>query len=347
MFTENSIKALLLIAEGFKTLAESIAVGGELLPVVEETTEKAVEAEASEEAEAEEEADAEEAPEAEEEDLESLSYNELKKRAKEAGVSATGNRKELIEKIRNAGSEESEPEAEEEPQEEKKPVASKKPVKKVEEPEDDEPEDEEDSEEDEAEEPTTQELVEEAVADMSDDDLREILEDAELSTKGKRSALISRIVTAVDEGVITLGDDEDDESEAEGEDEEPAEEAGDDITADMTPERKEAYETLCEETEESFNDGEITRDDLIDFLAEFNGITSKKAKTQYKDTEDADLLVEYLTAMSLLVSDEGEVVEEGAYTINDVAYCCGHELAYDEKSETYKCEICGAEYDAE
>lgn len=339
MFTENSIKALLLIAEGFKTLAESIEVGGELLPVVEETTEKAVEAEASEEeAEAEEEADAEESSESEEEDLESLSYNELKKRAKEAGVSATGNRKELIEKIRNADGEESEPEAEE-PQEEKKPVASKKPVKKVE-----EPEDEEDAEETEdEEEPTTQELVEKAVADMSDDELREVLEDVELSTKGKRTALISRIVTAVDEGVITLDADDGDESE----DEPDSDSEDGDITSDMTPERKEAYETLCEETEESFNAGEITRDDLIGFLAEFNEITAKKAKTQYKDTEDAELLAEYLKTMALFVSDEGEVIEEGAYTINEEAYCCGHVLTYDEKSETYKCEICGEEYDAE
>ena len=344
MFTENSIKALLLIAEGFKTLAESIAVGGELLTVVEKTTEKAVESEASEEAEAEEEADAEESSEAEEEDLESLSYNELKKRAKEAGVSATGNRKELIEKIRNAGGEESEPEAEEQPQEEKKPVVSKKSAKKVEEePEDDEEEDNEDAEEDEAEEPTTQELVEEAVADMSDDELREILEDVELSTKGKRTALISRIVTAVDEGVITLDADDGDKSE----DESDSDSEDGDITSDMTPERKEAYETLCEETEESFNSGEITRDDLIGFLAEFNEITAKKAKTQYKDTEDAELLAEYLKTMALFVSDEGEVIEEGAYTINEEAYCCGHVLTYDEKSETYKCEICGEEYDAE
>lgn len=341
MFTENSIKALLLIAEGFKTLAESIAlaesieVGGELLPVVEETTEKAVEAEASEE-EAEKESDAEES--SEEEDLESLSYNELKKRAKEAGVSATGNRKELIEKIRNAGGEESEPEAEE-PQEEKKPVANKKSAKKVE-----EPEDEEDAEETEdEEEPTTQELVEKAVADMSDDELREVLEDVELSTKGKRTALISRIVTAVDEGVITLDADDGDESE----DESDSDSEDGDITSDMTPERKEAYETLCEETEESFNAGEITRDDLIGFLAEFNEITAKKAKTQYKDTEDAELLAEYLKTMALFVSDEGEVIEEGAYTINEEAYCCGHILTYDEKSETYKCEICGEEYDAE
>lgn len=334
MFTENSIKALLLIAEGFKTLAESIEVGGELLPVVEETTEKAVESEASEEeAEAEEESDAEES--SEEEDLESLSYNELKKRAKEAGVSATGNRKELIEKIRNSGSKESE--AEEEPQEEKKPVASKKSAKKVE-----EPEDEEDAE-DEDEEQTTQELVEKAVADMSDDELREILEDVELSTKGKRTALISRIVTAVDEGVITLDADDGDESE----DESDSDSEDGDITSDMTPERKEAYETLCEETEESFNAGEITRDDLIGFLAEFNEITAKKAKTQYKDTEDAELLAEYLKTMALFVSDEGEVIEEGAYTINEEAYCCGHVLTYDEKSETYKCEICGEEYDAE
>lgn len=342
MFTENSIKALLLIAEGFKTLAESIAVGGELLPVVEETTEKDVESEVSEEAEAEEESDAEESSESEEEDLESLSYNELKKRAKEAGVSATGNRKELIEKIRNAGGEESEPEAEEQPQEEKKPVVSKKSAKKVEEPEDDE-EDNEDAEEDEAEEPTTQELVEKAVADMSDDELREVLEDVELSTKGKRTALISRIVTAVDEGVITLDADDGDESE----DESDSDSEDGDITSDMTPERKEAYETLCEETEESFNSGEITRDDLIGFLAEFNEITAKKAKTQYKDTEDAELLAEYLKTMALFVSDEGEVIEEGAYTINEEAYCCGHVLTYDEKSETYKCEICGEEYDAE
>ena len=178
---------------------------------------------------------------------------------------------------------------------------------------------------------------------MSDDELREILEDVELSTKGKRTALISRIVTAVDEGVITLDADDGDESE----DEPDSDSEDGDITSDMTPERKEAYETLCEETEESFNAGEITRDDLIGFLAEFNEITAKKAKTQYKDTEDAELLAEYLKTMALFVSDEGEVIEEGAYTINEEAYCCGHVLTYDEKSETYKCEICGEEYDAE
>lgn len=330
MFTENSIKALLLIAEGFKTLAESIEVGGELLPVVEETTEKAVEAEASEEeAEAEEEADAEESSESEEEDLESLSYNELKKRAKEAGVSATGNRKELIEKIRNADGEESEPEAEE-PQEEKKPVASKKPVKKVEEPEDEE-------------EPTTQELVDKAVADMSDDELREVLEDVELSTKGKRTALISRIVTAVDEGVITLDADDGDESE----DEPDSDSEDGDITSDMTPERKEAYEELCDGTETDFNEGEISREDLINFLGEFNGLTTKKATAQYKSVSDAELLEEYLRAMSFFVDDDGTVVEEGAYIINDEPYCCGHPLEYDDKTGKFHCSICDGEYEAE
>ena len=38
--------------------------------------------------------------------------------------------------------------------------------------------------------------------------------------------------------------------------------------------------------------------------------------------------------------------EEGAYTVNGIPYCCGHELAFNEDNDTYICEVCGGEYEA-
>ena len=55
-----------------------------------------------------------------------------------------------------------------------------------------------------------------------------------------------------------------------------------------------------------------------------------------------------LPCSCLLIDDEGEMPEEeGAYTVNGIPYCCGHELKYNEDNETYICETCGAEYEAE
>ena len=48
----------------------------------------------------------------------------------------------------------------------------------------------------------------------------------------------------------------------------------------------------------------------------------------------------------LYIDDDGEMPEEeGAYLVNDVPYCCGRPLKL--VDNTYVCEFCGGEYDAE
>ena len=352
MTNESVIKGLRLISEGFATLAEAF----EESPVNTAPVAKA-EKPVSKKSEKVEEPVAE--VEAEEDDLAHTSYNDLKKLAKELGISAKGGRNDLIEAIKAARANSEAEEDEEEEDEEETTPYSKNMVKDVmsEDDDDAEDEDEEDSEDDEEEEEkTTAEAVEEATEDMSDDELKELLESVGLSSKGKRAALLSRIVSAVDDGLITLdGDDEEDEEEEEEEESEAEDDAEDeeeddsdaDVTKGMSKKRKKAYEELCDSTTNDFNTGDIERSDLTDFIAEFNGYTTKEAKTKFKGVSDEDLLTEYLKLMVNFIDDDGEVVEEGAYTIDNVPYCCGHELEYNKKTKKYTCSVCGEEYESE
>ena len=277
-----------------------------------------------------------------EEELSGMSYNDIKKLAKELGIPAVGNRKELVKKILSADTaveEDSEENAEEKTEEktEVKPVKSApKTFKKtkVEEP---EPVEEDEEDEEEEDEDPVEAKVKEVTEGMSDDEIREVLEDVGISTKGKRQSLISKLVKAVNDGLIDL--DEDDEEAGDSEDIDVEES---DITEDMTKPRKKAYEELCDETSEAFESGEITREDLIEFINAFNGTDDK-----FKKVSDEDLLTKYLELSAMLIDDEGNIVEEGAYTINDEPYCCGHPLHYDEDGEKFICECCGSEYEAD
>lgn len=272
-----------------------------------------------------------------EDELNGMTYNAIKKLAKELGISAVGNRKELIKKILVADTSEADKEEAsdeiEEVTETKKSApktAAKKSLSKtkVEEP----------AEEDEAEEVDPVEArILEATEDMSDDEIRELLEDVGVSSKGKRQSLITKLVAAVDDGLIDL-DDEEENSESEVEEvEETA-----DVTEGMTKKRKKAYEELCDETEEAFESDEITRGDLISFINAFNGTDET-----FKKVSDEELMTKYLELSAMLVDDEGNVVEEGAYFINEEPYCCGHPLHFDEDSNKFVCDCCGSEYEAE
>lgn len=344
MFNESAIKGLRLIAEGFTKLAEAL----EESPVNAVTTSEVSEKPVKKTEEKVVEAVAETASD----DLSEMSYNNLKKLAKELGISAKGGRNELISAIEKARAEESEDEAEDEEEtaevEEAVEEESEAEDDAEEEDEEDDSDDADEEEEDEEEEQSTADAVAEATEDMSDDELKELLESVGLSSKGKRTALLSRIVKAVDDGLISLDDDEEEE-EAEDEDEDDSEEAEDDadVTKGMSKKRREAYEELCDSTTNDFNSGEIERQDLIDFISEFNGLTTKQAKTQYKNVKDEELLDEYLRLMVYFIDDDGEVAEEGAYTIDNVPYCCGHELEYNKKTKKYTCSVCGEEYEAE
>jgi len=80
--------------------------------------------------------------------------------------------------------------------------------------EEDEEEEEDDEEEDEEEEDDEADMAEElGLNDMSVDELADILTEHDLSAKGKKQALIDRIIKAVEDGTIELDDEEEEEEE--------------------------------------------------------------------------------------------------------------------------------------
>lgn len=355
------IEGLRAMSEGFNLLIEGLSesvapISTAVSEGVVEKPKKSKKSEPVKEVETETEATSEYT----EEELNSMSYNELKKLAKELGISATGNRKELVKKLLSGDTDETdeaedEPVKEEAPKKSTKTKTSKKKPEPVEDDEDEEDEEDESEDEDEDETDPIAEQVNELVADMTDEEIRELLESVDISSKGKREALISKVITAVSEGLISLEDEEDEDTDSEDEDDADEEEEAPkksakskkseksgDITETMTKKRKKAYKELCDETNEQFESEEITREDLIDFINEYNGTNDKMKKVS-----DEDLLAQYLEISAMLIDDDGEIVEEGAYYINDEPYCCGHPLTYNKKKKQYVCEHCGAEYDEE
>ena len=282
-----------------------------------------------------------------EDDFDSMSYNDLKKLCKSKGLSAAGNREELIARLNG------EDDSDEEEEAVKKPTAKKGSKKSAPVEDDDDDEDNDD----------VQSAVEAATEDMSLEELAEFCEENGLSSKGKRQALIARIVKAVEAGDIELSDDDDDEDEddddendkpskkssgkktskkQEEEEEEEEDEDGDE-EGEPTKERIAALKSYKKDVTSQFKKGELERDDLIEFLCDFHD----KDKKAYKKMSDADVLAAYIEASSNLINDEGEIVEEGAYTVNGVPFCCGRPLTYNEDDEQYVCEHCGGEYEAD
>ena len=367
---ESTIKGLKMIREGIDTIINVLnaEITPEVTPEVKTAEPKAKTAKVKKSAEKKEVATAESKYSREE--LEGMTYNELKKLAKSLGITAVGNRDEITDKILNCEA----VEPKEDEAEDSKIITSKKTAKvsKKPEPDDDEDEDDEDEEleddleEDEVEEPeededdeddesdeedeeeddSIEQQVTEATEDMDDDEIRELLDSIGVSSKGKRQALISKLVQAVNEGKIDFDDDDpedDNNTDTEVSDDDTDNEAEtEDITKSMTKKRKKAYENYCKETEQSFEEGDITRKDLISFINEFNGTDDKMKKVS-----DEDLLSKYEALVANLIDDEGNIVEEGAYTINDVPYCCGKPLKYDEEENKFICESCGEEYEGE
>lgn len=364
----NKLDALKAIAEGINALIEievenAIPVSEEpkqeekpkkskVASLAEKKAEKKVEEKAEEKAE-------EKVEDAEEVDIDSMDYRQLKAYASEIGVKAKGTKGQLLKAVKdflaNGGeevTEEAEEEAEEKPA--KKPargVASMKSKKKTEEVE------EEDSEEESEEENTTIKEVERAIEEqeLTDDDLRDILKDLGLSTKGGHEVLVSKLADAVDAGELSLDDDEDEAEEAEDEaeeteseeedvaedeEEEEDEDEEDDEEAEITAERKQAVDDFTAETTEAFENEELSVEDMRDFIKDFGEKISKKAS-------DEEVLAKYIECASMLIDDEGNTVEEGAYMLNGVPFCCGHALEISEDETSGKCSICGEEYEFE
>lgn len=265
-------------------------------------------------------------------DIESMDYHQLKAYAAKLGVKAIGTKSQLIAKIR-----ELEVQTADEPQEEVE-------TQEVEEaPAKDEPKESE-----------LMQSVRKAIKEqgLTDDDLRSVLEDIDVSTKGGHEELVSKIADAVAAGDISLDDDEDSEDdgldgavEEESDDAEVEEDASEvaeddeEEEVEETPERKAAVEKFEKETRQQFKDGELSVEDMKEFLKDFGATTPKKMS-------DKDVLDLYINSASLLIDDDGNTVEDDAYILHGEAYCCGHALDLDENGKA-TCPFCGKEHEFE
>lgn len=253
-----------------------------------------------------------------EETLKGMGYADLKALAKNVGVSAKGTKSQLLKVLIEYFKNMEEDTPVEAPPQEEAPAEVET---------DEEVADGEDTR------AVVLRMIEEN--EMSDDDIREVLKDAGLSDKGKHEALIDKLVSAIDDGIIQLEDEEDDEPAPV---EEAEEEESDEPT--ITPERAKGIEKLMEEVDEQFKDGSLTASDIREFLDQFGDVTIPKKAS-------ADKLLElYKENVSMLVDDEGNVCEEGAYFINNVPYCCGRPLNVADDN-TATCSVCGETYEFE
>lgn len=283
--------------------------------------------------------------------LDGKKYNELKKIAKEVGVSAKGDRETLIDNILGA-SEQIEEDFDEDDEEETT----------LEDVEDEDDTDEDDGEEEDVEEEplddeeSLAEEIEERVSEMETEEIADLLVEAGISAKGKRQALINKLIKAVQDGVIAINGEEDVEEEPEEEPEdddyeEDVEDVEDDeedvndlSNPNIKPARKKALKALKSMLEKKYNDNKLKVATMKKALKEYYD----ESADEIDDMDNDELFDAYLQLKMLFIDDDGDEVEEGApYTLNGEPYCCGQPLQYNEEDDTFICEICGGEYESE
>lgn len=365
MRNQEIAKGLRLIAEGFTTLAVAyenapVVTGVDMASedktvksTIDTTTGKVVKQEVvepvKETEEVKETTPVEVKEEAEvttsfptEEELNALSYNDLKAKAKEMGVKAVGSKKVIIENILALNN--TEEVKEEAPTE----AEMDKAIEEAEIPTEDRGEEIEiDMEDDDQDEDALPEgettLYDQVVADLegySDEELADILSEVGVSPKGRRQALLAKIVQAIEDGKLEW----EEESEESEEATEPSKdvEPQDDQEVDEdgfvgTEARKQASYEECDKIEEDIERGNISMKEIIKFLKEYH---NGKYVSQ---GEDADV-EEYMAIQCDLIDDEGTKHDlADPYYVGDDIYCCGAILK--ELNEDLYCEHCGTTYE--
>lgn len=280
-----------------------------------------------------------------EEELNALSYNDLKAKAKEMGVKAVGSKKVIIENILALNN--TQEVKEEAPTE----AEMDKAIEEVEIPTEDRGE-EVDMEADDQDEDALPEgeptLYDQVVADLegySDEELADILSEVGVSPKGRRQALLAKIVQAIEDGKLEWEDESEQTTEdAPQEATEPSKdvEPQDDQEVDEddfvgTEARKQACYEECDKIEEDIERGNISMKEIIKFLKEYH---NGKYVSQ---GEDADV-EEYMAIQCDLIDDEGNKHDlADPYYVGDDIYCCGAILK--DLNEDLYCEHCGTTYE--
>lgn len=329
MVNKRTLKALRAITDGFIALTNEFEGQGQ-----EEVAQEVPE-------EVEQNSEVEERVE-----LAGMSYTDLKELAKELGVTAKGDRDTMRKAIADYYDSRGRKETEEEETEDEEQEEMSEDAEEEEDISEEETSDEEEEPVDD-----TESKVNEAVADMSDEDIADFLADAGISPKGKRQALIAKVVKAVEDGIISLDDSEEEETddtedtseneeETEDSEEDSEEESGEELSG-----REKAIEKLEKDFVEKNEKGEELNPEISgEILKAYNFATEKELSKM----SDKDILNKLVDSAKYFVGDDCERhIGEGndPYTINDVPYCCGHKLK--KQGNVYKCEVCNTEYEAE
>lgn len=237
------------------------------------------------------------------EELMDMPYNDMKKYAKSVGVTAMGSREKIVNDILKTYG--------------------------VEAPDEDEEEDE----------VTAQ--VNEAVKDMEDSEIAELLKQAGLPSKGKRTALIARVIKGVKDEVIDLDGEED-----EDEDEESIYDSLNDYkNNDEIPEERAAAIKKFEAATNKKVKAKTLKMAMI-----------KKALTAYYGDEadlseagDEELVEAYIDMKCRFIDDEGDNYDgtDDAYYVNGMLACHGYICEESEDGSSLVCPVCGAEYENE
>lgn len=209
--------------------------------------------------------------------------------------------------------------------------------------------DEEDEEEGEDE---TVEAIEEETGDEEDErvkiveeygldeytveELADICAEYELSTKGKKQALIDRIVKGILDGTIELEDEP--EEEAQEEEKAPLKK----VAEYDNPQRAKKEAEVEADIRDKYEKGKLKDNEIKKFLDKYNEGDPECAGC--KGCSKEDMLECYIDIHKALVDDDGDLNEfEEPYIRDGEYFCCGREIKELENGNLY-CQACGTEY---
>lgn len=342
---EEAIKGLNMVAEAIKAEGADVdenSAPAKRTPAGRKASEKKAPAKSAPAKKTADEDEDDSAGEYTYEELMDMPYNDMKKYAKSVGVTAMGSREKIVNDIlKTYGVEAPDEEDEDEdeapnkkaPASKKAPAGKKTPASKKSAPV------EEEDEEDEEDEVTAQ--VNEAVKDMEDSEIAELLKQAGLPSKGKRTALIARVIKGVKDEVIDLDGEEDEDEDEES-----------------------IYDSLND-----YENNEEIPEERAAAIKKFEAATNKKVKaktlkmamikkalTAYYGDEadlseagDEELVEAYIDMKCRFIDDEGDNYDgtDDAYYVNGMLACHGYICEESEDGSSLVCPVCGAEYENE
>ena len=286
-------------------------------------------------------------------ELDNMKYNEFKKLASNLGVKCTGTRDEIMERIEALpnvtivdGEEAEDEDTEDEDEEKVVPISKGKKLGKKKE-----------------EEPTEDEFDVQAKEVAEETDVEDIIEAlADVGVKATKKNAVEKLAQALRDGLISLDDEDEEDSEEESEADTTEEADEEEITADgyyeeydpqgfndpstMTKARAKAVKSLIGGVIEQIESEQIGEDDILAYLED--NCTDEEKDLLGDEYTDNELIKFYIEMLKRTVDDEGETHEQSdPYELNGEDVCCGHTLSYSKKTKKYICEICGEEYEAE